>query len=313
MPPPPSYGDRLTAFGIRLGPARRRGRMTIAPIFRVGRPRLRYLSLVRGTTLGAQIHESGRHRSRVGASMIPSQPILGYCGEILVGGWRDRVLDHSQLLRPPAAECEVVATSNGHGTSDDPTLQPSGLVAPPSVRRDLGGRDDQLADLAAMMVQAREVWGPLRGMFPCARNQCGAAVAIDGVAMVVDIVSRPSVFQDLYPSLLAGYCMDATNALGASVTDIDLTRLVAVAAAVPDCEDGYFRFDEGGLIQCGLRFGSRVVHTSVHVRQGPPVPRICGPELTQESVAVPRPAEQQRNHRGKTGQALGSHLGSRPG
>jgi hypothetical protein len=176
------------------------------------------------------------------------EAVLLYDGEELVGAKQDRILNVTVLV-PAASSVRIpvscVEEGRWHARSD--AFSPAEHHAYPELRRRkavrlaadpmaLGEAQAVVWDEVASRAGARDVHSPtgaqadifdahadrlaaLRGAFPLVPGQAGALLALGGHRLCLDYVSRPAAFARLYPKLLAGYLLDALDALDSEAAD----------------------------------------------------------------------------------------------
>ncbi len=166
--------------------------------------------------------------------------ILALEGELLAGGFQDRMLAASTLIGPrSAAILSTACSEEGRFEGEDVVLRPTGSVAPPRYRRrlrlglygDSGGdgtptsrqqavwrdieADRRTLDhpgegisLLRLCTAAREQWGPLvEGLAPAGRES-GWLVFIDQRLAAADLFCGPALGAAYGPPLLAAAAYD---------------------------------------------------------------------------------------------------------
>ena len=230
---------------FQLGEPRSHAGVTITPLFPRQDPVCEYISLDQALAKGLEISEVDE-AGDVGELAVRNPLDLGvllYDGEELVGAKQNRILNVSVLLGAGSTtQIPVSCVERGRWSWRDRRFQSAGHVAGPELRRRKAAslRTDALARGAAQ----RTVWATVdqqlfqRGVAsPTAANsdgfaarraeirdlterfayepgQNGALVSIAGQGWCLDAVSRPEVFQRIYPKLLAGYVYDVVEQAG---------------------------------------------------------------------------------------------------
>lgn len=169
--------------------------------------------------------------------------VLLYEGEELLGAQQNRVVDVSILLAPDAeGSIPVSCVERGRwdGSRHGERFRRAGRAADGDLRRkkkramvaraaagqearssqaevweEVDQRQTELAapsptdSLSDVFDHRRVQLGELVDAVSPIEGQCGAVAAVDGEIIIVDLVSRPEVFADLHPALVAGYALDA--------------------------------------------------------------------------------------------------------
>jgi hypothetical protein len=238
----PSKTSILAA--IQLGePVEHRG-VVIAPLFPRRRPHAAYLTLEQALPLGfrvSELHAAGSVPELLAFNPLEANVLL-YDGEELLGAKQNRILNVTVLV---AAATEVkipvscVEVGRWHARGAFFSAAPH--ASPPELRRRKAERLS--ADPLALGVAQAEVWEAvaeqaarhgvrsqtgaqadifrrrrrelesLRDAFPLQPGQSGALLALGPRRLSLDYVSRPDAFARLYPKLVEGYLLDASERL----------------------------------------------------------------------------------------------------
>jgi hypothetical protein len=229
---------------IQLGePVEHRG-VVIAPLFPRRRPRARYVTLEEALPLGFQVTEvdaAGSVPELLALNPLDTDVLL-YDGEELLGAKQNRILNVSVLV-PARGETRIPVScvEAGRWHARSATFAAAPHTAYPELRRRKAERLS--AEPLALGVAQADVWqavaakagrhgvhsptsaqadifearardrDSLRTAFPLAAGQCGALLALGGERLCLDHVSRPDAFARLYPKLLEGYLLDASERL----------------------------------------------------------------------------------------------------
>ena len=271
---------------FQLGQPQQAGGITMTPLFPLQDPVCDYVSLDEALAGGldiSEVHEVGD----VGELAVRNpfdRGVLLYDGEELVGAKQNRILNVSVLLGAGStARIPVSCVERGRWSWRDRSFRSAGHVAGPQLRRHKAAslRTDALARGAAQSTVWAAVDIQLKAvgaLSPTAANsdgfraratdirsvserfalepgQCGMVASIAGRGWCLDAVSRPAVFERVYPKLLAGYVYDALESAGetapAEQVLATLTRCVAKRGpSVALGED--VRIEGKGAIASGL-------------------------------------------------------------
>jgi hypothetical protein len=136
--------------------------------------------------------------------------------------------------------------------------------------------DDQLTRVGALSPTAANSDGfearatdirSLSGRFALEPGQCGMVASIAGRGWCLDAVSRPAVFERVYPKLLAGYVYDALESTGETVAaeQVLATLRRCLAKRGPSVALGEdVRIEGKGAIATGLALDGELVQISAY-------------------------------------------------
>ncbi len=270
----------------------------MTPLFPLRDPVCDYVSLDEALAGGLDISEVDE-AGDVGELAVRNpldRGVLLYDGEELVGAKQNRILNVSVLLGAGStARIPVSCVERGRWSWRDRSFRSAGHVAGPELRRHkatslrtdalaLGAAqhtvwatvDAQLDRVGALSPTAANSDGfqaraaDIRGLserFAPEPGQCGMVAAIAGRGWCLDAVSRPAVFERVYPKLLAGYVYDALETAGETVSaDQVLATLGRCRAkrgpSVAMGED--VRIEGKGAIATGLAVDGELVQISAY-------------------------------------------------
>ncbi len=306
----PALSDHLAA-PLRIGEPDVHGPLAVFPLFGPA-PRLEYVSFAHGRALGATIKEL-EQRASVNDLLVlnpANTAILLYEGEEVLGAQQNRTFDVSVLVGARSqlqVPVSCVEAGRWDGRRHAEAFSPSPQAAYPAMRsmKNRATRESMAAGGPARAVQG-DVWAEVAsksarmnvhsatgamndvydgrrerlGEFLAATHlrdgQRGALVQIAGRPTVLDHVSRPSVFAQLFAPLVQGYALDALEApLDGHDPD------PAAAADFLDCvaqsrvseHDGIglgrdLRFAQEGVAGAGLVAGDELVQLTAFPESG---------------------------------------------
>lgn len=237
-----------TRSPLRLGSPRLTSSLALFPIF-ADEPRLLYRSLGQAAKLGAFVSEVDDHGdvNEVLACNATDLPMLLFEGELIEGARQTRTIDLPVLV-PAGAKVRVPVSCVEQGRWDERQraahFSPSAHTVDPDLRatkRAVADAQPATAAPASRRAQATvwqevttrlaehdvdsasyalsDLYGAKRaaleqitaGIEPV-EGQVGVVVEVSGRPTALDLVSRPEVFADLFPRLLAGYALQALHA-----------------------------------------------------------------------------------------------------
>lgn len=283
---------------FQLGQPQQAGGITMTPLFPLRDPVCDYVSLDEALAGGLDISEVDESGD-VGELAVRNpldRGVLLYDGEELVGAKQNRILNVSVLLGAGStARIPVSCVERGRWSWRDRSFRSAGHVAGPELRRHKATslRTDALARGAAQ----RTVWAAVDAQLdrvgalsPTAANsdgfearaadirslserfamepgQCGMVASIGGRGWCLDAVSRPAVFERVYPKLLAGYVYDALESAGETMSPDQVLAalrrcLVKRGPSVAIGED--VRIEGKGAIASGLAVDGELVQISAY-------------------------------------------------
>jgi hypothetical protein len=283
---------------FQLGQPQQAGGITMTPLFPLHDPVCDYVSLDEALAGGLQISEVNE-AGDVGELAVRNpldRGVLLYDGEELVGAKQNRILNVSVLLGAGStARIPVSCVERGRWSWRDRSFRSAGHVAGPELRRHKASSlrtdalargaaqgtvwaavDDQLTRVGALSPTAANSDGfearaadirSLSGRFALEPGQCGMVASIAGRGWCLDAVSRPAVFERVYPKLLAGYVYDALESVGETVPAeqalATLRRCLAKRGpSVALGED--VRIEGKGAIASGLALDGELVQISAY-------------------------------------------------
>ena len=283
---------------FQLGQPQQAGGITMTPLFPLQDPVCDYVSLDEALAGGLQISEVDEDGD-VGELAVRNpldRGVLLYDGEELVGAKQNRILNVSVLLGAGStARIPVSCVERGRWSWRDRSFRSAGHVAGPELRRHKAASlrtdalargaaqrtvwaavDDQLAAVGALSPTAANSDGfearatdirSLSERFALEPGQCGMVASIAGRGWCLDAVSRPAVFERVYPKLLAGYVYDALESTGETVAadQVLATLCRCLAKRGPSVALGEdVRIEGKGAIATGLAFGGELVQISAY-------------------------------------------------
>lgn len=228
---------------VQLGTHREHRGVVMAPLFPRRDPVARYVALDDALARGLKVREVSEQGSV--PELVVENPlaerVLLYDGEELLGAKQNRILNVSVLVE---AHSEVVipvsCVEQGRWASRSEHFASASNISHAALRRRKA--EAQAARPLARGIAQGEVWDEvhakarrmsvhsptgassdlyrtyerdlraLEDAFPAEPGQCGALLALED-GMCVDVVSRPDVFERLWPKLRAGYLLDALERL----------------------------------------------------------------------------------------------------
>lgn len=233
------------AIELQVGePVDHRG-VTVTPLFPRQIPRAVYITLDEAVGLGlrvAEVEPAGRV-PELRVTNPTDHRVLLCDGEELAGAKQDRIPEVSVLLEAGAdltIPVSCVEQGRWHRTSAD--MAPARHTAHPALRHrkaetlagrhagttrttqrevwaEVAAKASRLGSLSATGASAgtfRARAGEIRelaGHFPPQPGQCGAVLSLGGAPVCLDAVSRPEAYARLHDKLMAGYMLDALEAL----------------------------------------------------------------------------------------------------
>ena len=228
---------------LRLGDPQTHGGITIVPLLGAAPPVRSYITLDEAMPLGLAIEEVDAH-GHVPELLVRNPlttDVLLYDGEEVVGAKQNRVLEASILVAASTTQTIPVAcVEAGRWHDDGDRFVAADRVAHPEIRRrkaiDLehaplsSGRSQQTvwAEIDER-IHASAIDAPtsalsdvhdaergriddVAGSFALVEGQCGAILAL-GDGLCLDLVSRPEVWERLWPKLRRGYLLDGIRHL----------------------------------------------------------------------------------------------------
>jgi hypothetical protein len=296
---------------IQLGePLEHRG-VVIAPLFPRRQPRAEYLTLEQALPLGFRISELDAAGSV--PELIASNPleanVLLYDGEELLGAKQNRILNVTVLIAAASeTRIPVSCVEQGRWSARSAFFGAARHTAYPELRRRKAERLS--ADPLSLGVAQAEVWealaekatrhgvrsatgaqadifrgrdselAALRRAFPLQPGQSGALFALGRRRLCLDYVSRPDAFVQLYPKLLEGYLLDASERLdGRAASQATLESFLSGAEAAIRSRrrsaglGDDLRLRAGGIVGSGLDYRDELVQLSAFSTIGPERPR----------------------------------------
>ncbi len=225
------------------------GGLTVARIVAHTPSELRYIGLDAGVRHGVHLYEVGgvARLSEIVVDNPAAADLLITPGTIATGGFCDRIISHPVLVPGGGAAIAMTFASAPLTETGDDVLFAGPYGSPPSVQRVIGAhitansgwrtdtqdlvdrgisdvrmRCDPNADdrgLHALIAAHDTHIAAHIGAFPLGEEQCGVVFGMRGVPVAMHVVSRPDVFAEIYPKLLAGALIDALSyADGASMS-----------------------------------------------------------------------------------------------
>jgi hypothetical protein len=215
------------------------GGLTVARIVAREPSHHTYIGLDAGVCHGVQLSEVGgvARISEIVVENPAAADLLITPGEIALGGFCDRIISHPVLVPGGGAAIAMSFAGAPLPEAGDEVLSVSAYGTPPSVQRliahhitansgwhfeiqdlvdrgidDLRMRSDHTTDargLHALLAAQTTHIASQMGAFPLANDQCGVIFGLCGVPVAMHVVSRPEVFAEIYPKLLAGALIDA--------------------------------------------------------------------------------------------------------
>jgi hypothetical protein len=285
---------------IQLGePVVHRG-IVVAPLFPRRRPRAHYITLEEAIPLGFRVTEvdaAGSVPELLARNPLDSNVLL-YDGEELIGAKQNRILNVSVLV-PAQGETRIPVScvEEGRWSARSTAFAAAKHTAYPALRRlkaELLSADPLAHGLAqrgvweevstkaarlhadapthaqADVFQARDAdLGALRRAFPLVAGQSGAILTLGPDALALDYVSQPRAFQSLYPKLLDGYLLDATERLDGEAADrsvlesfVELVETAPRSRRVSVALGDDIRLRTGGIVGSGLEVDGELVQLS---------------------------------------------------
>ena len=283
---------------FQIGEPQSSGGITITPLFPRHDPVCAYVSLDEALLKGLEISEVDE-AGDVGELAVRNPLDLGvllYDGEELVGAKQNRILNVSVLLGAGSTNrIPVSCVERGRWSWRGRMFQSAGHVAGPELRRRKAA--SLRTDALVRGVAQGEVWASVDEQLamrlvasPTAANsdgfaarepeirdlsqrftlepgQNGVLVSIAGQGWCLDAVSRPAVFERIYPKLLAGYVYDAVDPSGeVTPAEVVIERLsrskTRRATSVALGDD--IRFEGKGVIGSGLAIDGELVQLSAY-------------------------------------------------
>lgn len=283
---------------FQLGQPQQAGGITMTPLFPLHDPVCDYVSLDEALAGGLQISEVDE-AGDVGELAVRNpldRGVLLYDGEELVGAKQNRILNVSVLLGAGStARIPVSCVERGRWSWRDRSFRSAGHVAGPELRRHKASSlrtdalargaaqgtvwaavDGQLTRVGALSPTAANSDGfearaadirSLSGRFALEPGQCGMVASIAGRGWCLDAVSRPAVFERVYPKLLAGYVYDALESVGETVPaeQVLATLRRCLAKRGPSVALGEdVRIEGKGAIATGLALDGELVQISAY-------------------------------------------------
>jgi hypothetical protein len=303
----------LTTASFSVGEPQVSRQLAVFPVFGP-EPVAVYRSLAQAVALGASVTEVDD--GSIGDVLVKNssdQALLVYEGEEITGARQNRMFDAPALV-PPAVELTLpvscVERGRWDGSRRRESFAPAASTADAQLRSvkrlranrraaaSAPARADQgevwhevgarLACHAAMSStdalqdvyrSRRQALDELRAAFHRIRGAAGVVVEICGRPVALDLVSRPEVFDDLFPRLLDGYALQALDAAAGETVNAAAARgfLDAVIEAprrwlpTPGSGEG-FAISQAGLTGCGLTEDRELVALSAFAVAGEPRP-----------------------------------------
>jgi hypothetical protein len=222
-----------TVLPFETGEPRSFGGLTVIPLFPAAEPRLEYVGLDEAAARGLVVGEVGEEGvvELLAVANPLAEHVLLYEGEELVGAKQNRILQWTALV-PPKSKLSMPAScvEARRWSRSTPTFAPAPRAAHPSLRKTRhsgGGQQEVWAEIAAksarldaasptgaqeaMYVSKRASIEEYGAALPRLDGQSGSLVAVAGVPVCLDWVSRPDVFAGLHGKLLQGYALEAVE------------------------------------------------------------------------------------------------------
>lgn len=323
---------RLVSSELHVEGARSSGGLSLVSVFGPERPEPAYIVAASGFTQGTlTINEAGRGSvSQLIVQNRGERPVLLIDGEHLEGGRQNRVLTVSVLAAPmhetviPVSCVEqgrwmyrgghafLPATEIGHPrlrsetarTHAESVLAGHGHLSDQSVvwaeveraRRGVGARPSPTSAMRDLFEDRRKelseitqaLAGPVRG-------QIGVVASVSDRPLAADIFEHPSILEQLWPRLVAGYAMNALGHPPAAVEPSVIESMLATVVAAPATT----REDLGlgtevivastDVIANALTWQQGVVHLAVFSVDGPRSPNLAGTDAPPTG-----PSDQER-------------------
>jgi hypothetical protein len=283
---------------LQLGDAVEHRGIVITPVFPRHQPSADYLTLDQAIPLGfhvSEINASGSVPELLATNPLEANVLL-YDGEELIGAKQNRILNLTVLV-PMQSETRIPVScvEEGRWSSQSAAFAPARHAAYPELRRrkaqtlsaqplalgiaqadiwqETRSKIERLSTPAPTGAQAdifkhrERTLARLRKHFPLAPGQGGAIFAL-GEAFCLDYLSRPDAFARLYPKLLDGYLLDASEQLDGQPAAFAVDGLLEQLDSAPRSRresvalGNDLRLHTTGLLASGLELDDELIQLS---------------------------------------------------
>jgi len=230
-------------------------------------------------------------------------PVLLLDGEELIGAKQNRVLNSSILLKKYSETIiPVSCTEHGRWSYTSREFKASDSCVPSALRtanmravnRSLNATRSYRGNQGIVWNRINEMHnqagtcsdtGALRHMFdarqenlndyqkafPLQSQQKGLMVFINGEVVGFDLVSQPSVYQQMHAKLIRSYAMDGLLMAGENASQPTLDKAQAFVDQIPQCSKNCFssvgngwdhRYESKGVVGSSLVYRKTVIHAA---------------------------------------------------